>query len=92
MVSKLDYGPSTGALDAESPKSKQNNEQIFWVTKYVFCLQICNMFCIHEAVTISNHSRVLPSTVGLLHDLKTSKVFLHFPTFTFSDYLLEPIW
>ena len=38
------YGPSAGALDAESPKVTKNKNEKHMVKKYVFFVRICTIF------------------------------------------------
>ena len=64
-------GPSAGALDAESPKSKKTKSKQLLGREIYVSLWICTIFCMREAVTIPYGSRILPMPLGLPNDLKT---------------------
>ena len=75
------YGPTVGALNAESPKKEpfQKLRKGNMVTKQVFFLRISTIFCMREAVTISNGYRILPCPLGLS---KRPKTMIYFWTFS----------
>ena len=88
----LFHGPSAGALDAESPKSKKQQwTKCFGHEICVFFFPICTIFCMREAVYISHGSRILPSPLGPLNALKT-KLFLFFWGSPLGYGSLEPQW
>ena len=69
------------------PKLQKSN----LVTKSMFFLRIYTIFCMSEAVTISNGSRILPCPLGPLNALKTKIYFwAHSPPLFFI--LLESPW
>ena len=57
----------------------------------MFFLRIGTIFCVREAVCISDGSRILPCHLCLQNDLKPSFRFLIFPTFNLLAYFLEPV-
>ena len=56
------WGLSTPRAPKELFQTFQKNNM---VTKQVFFLRISTIFCMREAVTISNTSRIVPCPLGL---------------------------
>ena len=69
-------GPSAGALDAESPKSKKLKGCL--VTKYALFLRICTIFCMRETTYISYGVRMRASPLGTKNAIKTKIYFWAF--------------
>ena len=71
--------PPWGLSTPRAPKEPfQKLRKSNMVTKQVLFLRISTIFCMREAVTISNVSRILPCPLGLKNDLKTTIYFLIF--------------
>ena len=81
-LTEIKNGPSAWALDAESPTSnnakKKKKEKTCWSRDRFLFLRSCTIFCMREAVTIFDGSRILPCPLGLQNDLKTMICFWTF--------------
>ena len=59
----LNHGPTVGALTPTAPKGFFHKfQKSNLVTKYLFLLRTYTIFCMSEAATISNASRILSCT------------------------------
>ena len=84
------YGPSAGAFDSESPKSKSNKKHLGHEIR-VFLMEFHHILHARSC----NYFLLFPHTPRPPRRLKRPKTLFYvgiFPTFTFLAYFLEPIW